>query len=619
MAMQIYVDRIEKLRQQMRQAELSLYLLPMNDDHGSEYIAKHFKQIEYYSGFSGSAGTLVVTEEESLLWTDGRYFLQAERELLKSGTVLMKMGRQEVPTVIQYIVTYLKQKDTEAAHRPLRIGFDGSLVCYSYVAAIEKAWEEETDKTKQEEGKLQFVCEQDISARLWDEDDSNPRPALWQKPIWRLEEKYSGRSTEEKLKSLRRQLRGQKQDVLVLSALDEIAWLCNLRGDDIAYNPVFYSYMTIAEQSAVLYLLHAEEEIVDALKDSGISVRKYGQIYEDLAQLHGKKIWLDERTAHVRLVSCLPKSNELKLAATPVYYSKSIKNETEIENEKKAHILDGVAVTKFIYWLKNKVRTGQEQATEISAAEKLEEYRKQGEGYLGQSFAPIMAFGEHGAIVHYEADEESNAAIVNQSFLLSDTGGHYFMGSTDITRTIVMGDLTTEQKRHYTAVLIGNLRLMAITFKQGLKGCHLDVVARQPLYEMGLDYNHGTGHGVGYLLNVHEGPNAIRLKEDKDNVFEPGMITSDEPGLYLEGKYGIRLENLILCVEKYHNEHGRFLGFEPLTFVPFDLEAVEEEMMTEADKKLLDAYHEQVFCRISPYLNDEEKAWLQRETRRLSR
>lgn len=612
MVEQKYTDRIEKLRNEMRKQEIYIYLIPMNDDHGSEYIAEHFKQIKYYSGFSGSAGTLVVTREDILLWTDGRYFLQAEQELLKSGTKLMKMGEKNVPSVMEFIVSYLEKETKKLSenNKKVKIGFDGSLICFAYVEALQETW-----KKSVSECELTICSDQDISGKIWEEDETDPRPELEQKKIWIVKKEYCGKTAEEKLADIRKELEHEKQDMLVLSALDEIAWVLNLRGDDIAYNPVFYSYMIIGKDDAVIYAMDVSEKIQSYLSEIGVSLRPYSSFYQDIKQIDNKRILVDERSSHFLLVSTVQKANRIKRAATPVYKKKAVKNETEIANIKKAHILDGVAVTRFIYWLKTKVRTSEEAATEMSAAEKLESYRRMGEGYLGPSFAPIMAYGIHGAIVHYEADEVSDAPIQNNSFLLSDTGGHYLTGTTDITRTIAMGELTKEQKAHYTAVLKGNLRLMDCIFKKGMQGCHLDYVARQPLYEMGLDFNHGTGHGVGYLLNVHEGPNAFRQKPDSDNVLQAGMVTSDEPGFYLAGKYGIRLENLILCVEKEETAYGTFLGFEPLTLVPFDLKAIDLEMMNDTDKKLLDTYHKKVWDAISPYFNQEEKEWLKSQVR----
>ena len=389
----------------------------------------------------------------------------------------------------------------------------------------------------------------------------------------------------------------------------------NLRGNDIAYNPVFLSYLVLSGARATLYVRNRESLPVF---EEAVDVRAYEDFYQDLKSFPaGSRIWLDADTVNYKIVSLLDGKYKIMTAKSPIALEKAVKNHTEIENERLAHIRDGVAVTRFIRWLKTEVRTGKEEATELSAAEKLEGYRKQMPHYLGQSFAPIIAYGSHGAIVHYEPTEGTDIPLGNESFLLADTGGHYLEGTTDITRTIVMGSITKLQKQHYTAVLMGNLRLMDAKFRYGLSGAHLDYLAREPLYRMGLDFKHGTGHGVGYLLNVHEGPNAIRSRVAEDGVFKQGMITSDEPGLYIEGAYGIRLENLILCVHAEKTEYGQFMQFEPLTFVPFDPEAVDLEMLTGRDKELFEGYQKQVYETLAPYLTEEEKQWLLRETRNL--
>lgn len=606
MAEKKYRNRIETLRNRMREEGICLYLIPMNDDHGSEYIAEYFKLIPYFCGFTGSAGTLVISLEEQLLWTDGRYFLQASDELKKSDTKLMKMGQEGVKTVAQYINSYLDGRKEE--NQDLKIGFDGTLVSYSYMDTLKKSF---GDK------EVILCCQKDLAGQIWQQDEKDKRPDLLQKPIWILEECFSGVDAKEKLSNVRQKMEEEKQEILVLSALDEIAWLTNLRGNDIAYNPVFYSYMLISQSKAYVYLMQVDATVQDYLEENHITVLPYTKIYDDLKGIKNKKIWVDQRSAHYLLCEQILQQNQVKIEATPIYEMKAIKNAVEIENMKQAHRMDGVAVTKFIYWLKTRVRTGLEAATERSAAQKLISLRKQQKGYLEESFAPIMAYKEHGAIVHYEADEETDAQLGAESFLLSDTGGHYQLGTTDITRTIVMGDISQEAKKHYSAVLAGHLRLLFATFKSGMQGCHLDLLAREPLYEMGLDYNHGTGHGVGYLLNVHEGPNAFRPKPERTNVIKAGMITSDEPGVYLAGEYGIRLENLILCVEKQKTEYGRFMGFEPLTMVPFDIEAIDEDGFSKDDKMRLNAYHKMVWNNISPYLSEEEKEWLSKQVRPL--
>ena len=600
MSENIYAARINQLRSRMQQEDLWAYLIPMNDFHGSEYIGEYFKTIAWLSGFTGSAATLLVTETESLLWTDGRYFLQAEEQLAGTGIRLMKMGEADVPTGTAYIADYLHK--CRQAGKTLRIGFDGRIVSASYVEKLQQ--EIETlcgQKAQIEDGK-------DLAGEIW----GTERPALSKEPIWELALSYAGVARDIKLKAARIKMQSQGVDYLILTSLDEIAWIMNLRGNDIAYNLVFLSYLVISKTRATLYVRNKESLPVF---EEAVDVRAYEEFYQDLKSFSaGSKIWLDADTVNYKIVSMLADNYNIVISESPIALEKAVKNHTEVENERQAHIWDGVAVTRFIRWLKTEVRTGKEEATELSAAEKLEGYRKQMPHYLGQSFAPIIAYGSHGAIVHYEPTEETDIPIGKESFLLADTGGHYLEGTTDITRTIVMGPVTKLQKQHYTAVLMGNLRLMDAKFRYGLNGAHLDYLAREPLYRMGLDFKHGTGHGVGYLLNVHEGPNAIRSRVAEDGVFKQGMITSDEPGLYIEGAYGIRLENLILCVHAEKTEYGQFMKFEPLTFVPFDPEAVDWEMLSDRDKELFEGYQKQVYETLAPYLTEEEKQWLLQET-----
>lgn len=603
MSENIYAVRTNQLRSRMQQEDLRAYLIPMNDFHGSEYIGDYFKTIAWFSGFTGSAATLLVTETESLLWTDGRYFLQAEEQLAGTGIRLMKMGEADVPTGTAYIAGYLQE--CKQAGKTLRIGFDGRIVSAAYVETLQQEIEKLCGQKAQiEDGK-------DLAGEIWGAE----RPALSKEPIWELPLSYAGAGRDIKLKAAQIRMQEQGVDYLILTSLDEIAWIMNLRGNDIAYNPVFLSYLVLSGARATLYVRNRESLPVF---EEAVDVRAYEDFYQDLKSFPaGSRIWLDADTVNYKIVSLLDGKYKIMTAKSPIALEKAVKNHTEIENERLAHIRDGVAVTRFIRWLKTEVRTGKEEATELSAAEKLEGYRKQMPHYLGQSFAPIIAYGSHGAIVHYEPTEGTDIPLGNESFLLADTGGHYLEGTTDITRTIVMGPVTKLQKQHYTAVLMGNLRLMDAKFRYGLSGAHLDYLAREPLYRMGLDFKHGTGHGVGYLLNVHEGPNAIRSRVAEEGVFKQGMITSDEPGLYIEGAYGIRLENLILCVHAEKTEYGQFMQFEPLTFVPFDPEAVDLEMLTGRDKELFEGYQKQVYETLAPYLTEEEKQWLLRETRNL--
>ncbi len=610
MEKQVIRERLTQLKKAMKQNHMAVYVIPMNDFHGSEYIGEYFKLIAYFSGFTGSAGTLVVTQEESFLWTDGRYFIQAEKQLADTGILLQKMGEKDVPTIPDFIRSYVETKALKgrtvesegqtADPEGRTVGFDGRTVSNAFVKKLEG---------------IKIVSEKDLAGDVWNADTECRRPELSKEPVWILDEAYAGKSAPEKLAGIRRDMEEQGADCLLLTTLDDIAWLTNLRGNDIAYNPVFLSYMMITKQSAVLYMDTERggemSSIIAYLESCKITVCAYEKFYEDVARIDDRAaVWFDETSASFCVTDAIPKTCRKIAEGNPVLLAKAVKHPVEVENIRNAHIKDGVAVTKFIYWLKTKVRTGEVSATEISAAEKLISLRRQQEHYLGESFDPIVAFGEHGAIVHYSAEEATDAVIENKSLLLIDTGGHFLEGTTDITRTVVMGHVSKEQKAHYTAVLQGNLRLADAVFKEGLCGANLDYIAREPLYRLGLDFNHGTGHGVGYVLNVHEGPNGFRMRYDKNGTFREGMVTSDEPGFYQEGSHGIRLENLIVCAAKQETEYGKFLCFEPLTLVPFDTEAIDETMLTERDKQLLTAYHRKVYDAIADRLDEAERAWL---------
>jgi len=585
-------ERLNNLKMAMQENCIAVYIIPMNDYHGSEYIGDYFKLVKYFSGFTGSAGTLVVTEDKAYLWTDGRYFLQAENQLQGTDIAVQKMGEKDVPTVTEFVCAYFKEQEKEG----LSVGFDGRVVSSAFVEKLKD---------------IPVISDRNLAGEIWDAEKEDVRPLFPKEPVWILEEKYTGQSASEKLEKIREDMTAEKADVLLLATLDDIAWLTNLRGRDIAFNPVFMANMMITKENVTLYCNIAQEEVITYLETHQIKVSAYDAFYDDVKNISENScVWADKASVNY-LVNCQIPTGCLRVTKTnPVIYRKAVKNSTEVENIRQAHIKDGVAVTKFIYWLKTKVRTGEESATEVSAASKLMEFRGQQEGYVGESFAPIIAYAQHGAIVHYNAQDGGNAQIGPESFLLCDTGGHYLQGTTDITRTVAMGQLTAEQKKHYTAVLQGNLRLANAKFKKGLTGANLDYLAREPLYRLGLDFNHGTGHGVGYLLNVHEGPNAFRMKYTEDGVFEEGMVTSDEPGFYLEGRYGIRLENLIACVKAEETAYGQFLCFEPLTVVPFDVDAIDFEMLTQEDKQLLSAYHKKVYDAIADQLTFEERTWL---------
>ncbi|MGN1120639.1 MAG: aminopeptidase family protein P, partial [Oscillospiraceae bacterium] len=485
------------------------------------------------------------------------------------------------------------------------IGFDGRTVGCSRVNAILK-------KCAAKHPVLS--CGEDVGGLVWDN-----RPAISKQPVWELSEKYSGLSRAEKLKRIREALKKQGADFLAVSALDETAWALNLRGNDVAYNPVFLAYMIV---SAVDVKLFAEEsifspEIKQGLKQDGVTLCAYDEVYSALSALpEDKTLMIDPQSVNWRFMSCVPKKMKRTQCRSPIVLMKACKTEAEQNGERLAHIKDSAAVTKFICWLKRSVSA--ERITEISAAQKLLEFRRQQENFLGESFDPIMGYGAHGAIVHYSATPETDAELSPRGLLLSDTGAHYLEGTTDITRTIALGEVTDEEKRAFTLVLAGHLELAAMKFPYGTRGANLDAAARAPLWQHGLDFNHGTGHGVGHVLNVHEAPQRIhwRIRDGAQGaVFEAGMITSDEPGLYVEGKFGIRHENLLLCREAEKTEYGQFLCFETLTLVPFDLDAVDARYLTDRQIELLNAYHKRVYDEIAPLVSADEARWLKQATR----
>ena len=584
---------LELLRIKMKKIGVDACLIPTSDFHGSEYVGDYFKCREYISGFTGSAGTLVVTLDEARLWTDGRYFLQAAKQLAGSGIILMKERQPGVPTIEEYLKTTLKKGQT--------LGFDGRCIMADYADTLVAQLNAQGAAVR---------TDVDLPGAVWES-----RPQLSAEAAWPLPEEYAGESSQSKLERVRTFLMEKQSEYFLLTSLEDIAWLLNMRGNDVESTPVILSYLLLGQQEIIWYVQDKclSEKIRILLELQGIRTAPYAQIYEDVKKLpEGTSVYYDKTATNTALISALPEKVKKIEGVNPTLLFKAKKNPIEVENERKAHIKDGVAVTKFIYWLKKNV--GKQKITEISAAEKLEEFRKAQEHYIEPSFSPIIAYKEHGAIVHYSATKESDVEIKPESFILADTGGHYLEGTTDITRTIAVGTLTQEEKEMYTTVLKGHIQLEMARFLQGCSGQSLDILARMPLWEKGLDYNHGTGHGVGYLLSVHEGPNSFRYRPSvngtNDCILEEGMITSDEPGIYLEGKFGIRLENMIVCQKDVENEYGSFLCFEPLTLVPFDLSAIILEELSTKERAWLKQYHKKVFETISPYLTEEETKWL---------
>lgn len=588
-------ERLKLLREKMKAAGIDVYMVTSADFHSSEYVGDFFKCRAFITGFTGSAGTAVITPDAAYLWTDGRYFIQAAAQLEGTTVTLMKMGQEGVPNVNEFLLNNLQKGQV--------LGFDGRTVSAS-------AGEELRKKLTGKGVSIRY--QQDLIGEIWEN-----RPALSAEPVFELDVKYAGQSRSEKCADVRKAMEENGADALVLTSLDDIAWMLNIRGGDVAYNPVVLSYVMFTKDEIRLYANQNcfDEAVTVALAEDQVHIYPYNEIYADIRALkNGIKLMLDRGSANFQAVMDVPEGVEIIDRENPTYLPKSVKNPVEVANEKAAHIQDGIAVTRFIYWLKQTI--GKEKITEMSAARKMEEFRQMGKNYLGQSFAPIVSYGAHAAMCHYSPSKESDIEIEPHGFALADTGGQYLEGTTDITRTFAVGPLTYEQKHHYTLVLRGHLQLAAAKFLYGCTGTALDYACRQPLWDEALDYNHGTGHGVGYLLNVHEGPNSFRYRivPGHNAVIEEGMITSNEPGLYLEGKYGIRIENMIVCRKDVKNEYGQFMAFDNLTFVPYEPEAVLPEEMTAKERALYNAYMEEVYQKISPYLPAEEAAWLRKET-----
>ncbi|MBQ8159623.1 MAG: aminopeptidase P family protein [Clostridia bacterium] len=585
------------LRAQMEQKGIDYVLCVTDDYHASEYTGDYFKCRAFLTGFTGSAGTAVVSRDWAGLWTDGRYFLQAADQLRDSGFELMKMGEKDVPKVQDFLKNHVLEGQT--------LAFDARTIT---------AKDFRTYQQMAGEKGFQLVTDVDLVGEIWKD-----RPSLSTEPVFELPLALTGESRQSKIARMRKAMEDKKADVLILSSLMDVCWLTNLRGADVACTPVVLSFL-ILTQSEVRLFIHREtlsDEIASQLEADGISIEPYDAIYSAVSALSkSSTVWISPAVLNARILTSLPDGVKLYEAPAPTEMGRAVKNETEVSNMRLAHIKDGTAVTRFMYWLKHEI--GRVPMDELSVADKLESFRQEQENYLGQSFHPIMAYGPHGAIVHYGATKETCAKVEGRSFLLSDTGGHYLEGTTDITRTYAMGELTEKEKEYYTLVLKGHLQLGAAVFPKGTTGLHLDTLARLALWKAGLDFNHGTGHGVSYLMSVHEGPQSIRWRYTPGDTLAPleaGMITSDEPGVYLTGEFGVRLEDLVVTVPAMKTDFGEFLKMEYLTMVPWDLDAIVPELLTEEERTWLNDYHRTVFETIGPRLPENEREWLQKATR----
>ena len=577
--------RIEEARKVMKKYKVDAYIVTSSDYHQSEYIDDYFKGREYLSGFTGSAGVLVIFKDEACLWTDGRYHIQAEKQLKGSEVKLFKQGNLGVPTYKEYIISKLAENS--------KIGIDAKILLSSDVNEI-------LSKKKYK------IVDFDLLAEIWDK-----RKKLPDGKIFILEDKYTGKTYKEKVKEIRVALKEKGADYNIISSLDDIAWIYNFRGDDVQHNPVALSFTVISEKKASLYIdkNKLNEEAKKYFKDNKIEVKGYFEFFEDIKKLKGN-ILVDFNKISYAIYEAITK-NELINSMNPSTYLKAHKNEIEIANTKDIHIQDGVAIVKFMYWLKNNYK--KENITEFSAEEKINSLREKIEGYIDLSFSTISAFGKNAAMMHYSAPEKNSTKIEDGVYLL-DSGGTYLKGTTDITRTFFLGKVGKKEKTDNTLVLKGMLALSRAKFLFGATGTNLDVLARQFLWNVGIDYKCGTGHGVGHILNVHEGPHGIRFQYNPQRL-EIGMIVTNEPGAYIEGSHGIRIENELLVKEACETEHGKFLEFETITYAPIDLDGIVKTLLTKEEKQQLNEYHSEVYKKLSPYLNKKEKEFLKEYTK----
>lgn len=588
-------ERLMKLREEMNKEGMQAYIIPTSDFHETEYVSEYFAARKYMSGFTGSAGVLVVLLDKAGLWTDGRYFIQAANQLAGSGIDLMKQGQEDTPSIEEYIVTNLTQGSI--------VGFDGRVMNVNDANKYKQAFMMHD---------IKMVTDKDLVGRIWDD-----RPALPCTETFHYDEKYAGKSISDKLTQVREAMKGYNCRSHIVTKIDEIAWLYNLRAHDVPHFPVALAYTIIKENDAMIYIdaSRLDEESKTLFAQNHIQVKDYEAIYEDVKTLEGP-VLVDGNFVNSKIVYSL--NTEIVYAQDPIVLLKAMKNEIELANTRNAHIKDGVACTKFMYWLMQNVNNG---ISEMSAQEKLQELRKEQADYLEDSFNTICAYKEHAAMMHYSSNEETNVELKPEGMLLVDSGGQYLDGTTDITRTFVLGSITEEEKKWFTLALKGHIRLEKANFLYGCRGLNLDILARGPLWDLDMDYQCGTGHGVGHLSNVHEAPNGFRWKivpERNDScVLEEGMITSNEPGVYVEGEFGIRHENEMVVVKGNKNFYGQFMHFETLTFVPFDRKGIDKSLLSEDELAWLNDYHASVYEKISPFLTNEEAEWLKEACRPL--
>ena len=555
-------QRIENIRDLMKEKNIYAYIVPSSDYHQSEYVGDYFKSREFMSGFTGSSGTLIISMDEAGLWTDGRYFIQAEQELKDSGIKLFKMGEEGVPTIEEYLLEKLPKNST--------LGFDGRVMSVK---------EGQSLANKLAFKGINIEYKYDLVNDIWEDRCSLPT-----EKAFLLGTEYSGESFSDKLSRIRAVMKEKKATTHILASLDDIAWLFNIRGRDVKSNPVVLSYAVISIDSVYLFIDKNKigEDIRAELSKENVQIKGYEEVYEFIKNIDENEVVLiDTSKVNYAIYNNIPSNVQKIEERNPSILFKSIKNEIELKNIRNSHIKDGVAFTKFMYWLKNNI--GKIEITEISATQKLEEFRREQDKFIEPSFSTIAAYKDHAAMMHYSATEESNYKLEPRDLFLVDSGGQYFDGTTDITRTIALGPIPENVRKDFTNVVRGMIRLSKAKFLYGCRGYNLDILARGPLWEEGVDYKCGTGHGIGFVLNVHEGPNGFRWKvrEDIDDscILEEGMVTTNEPGVYVENSHGIRIENEIVVRKAEKNEYGQFMDFEVITFAPIDLDAIDESLI----------------------------------------
>ena len=591
-------NRIAALRDFMSQCGISAFIAPSTDPHSGEYVPAHWESRKWLSGFTGSAGTVVVTKDNAGLWTDSRYFIQAEEQLEGTGIQLFKDRLPETPSISEWLGSVLSKGE--------KVGIDGWVNSMQEAAGLRKEL--------QTYG-LELTLVEDPFQYIW-----NDRPTLPQTPVFIHGLEYAGVSCSGKINKIKESIKSKGATGIILSSLDEIAWTLNLRGDDVHCNPLFISYLFLSENKNTLYILEEKitEEVRSYLKEHEVEIEDYKNFSKNLKAFSGKdeEVLQISPQANEALFTLASQHTNVTIAPSPVALMKAHKNPTEIAGFRKAMERDGVAMVKFLRWLKDAVKTGEE--TELSVDEKLYELRAEQANFNGISFDTIAGYKEHAAIVHYEATPETSIPLKPEGMLLLDSGAQYLDGTTDITRTIVLGPLTEEEKKDYTLVLKGHLQLQNAQFPAGTCGTQLDVLARIAMWKAGINYLHGTGHGVGQFLSVHEGPHQVRMNH-MPTLLEPGMTLTDEPGIYKAGRHGIRIENTLVIVPAQESEFGTFYKFEPLTLCPIDKEAILIDMLNDEELNWFNEYHQMAYNRLKPFLNEQEQAWLEEATSPLKR